>query len=61
MTAEQFGLCEEIYLTTDPFIVFNFSVECQLDCKNDGFCISPTECQCADGYAGVLCEEGKKG
>ena len=36
------------------------SVQCALDCQNGGFCVGPEECQCAEGYTGIRCEEGKR-
>ncbi|XP_072016154.1 uncharacterized protein [Amphiura filiformis] len=34
----------------------NDDIDCAIDCHN-GFCVSPEECQCLDGYTGNLCEE----
>lgn len=53
------NLSEKNNNTYHMLVSVSFLVECSLNCMNGGFCISPTECQCAEGYTGTSCEEGK--
>ncbi|XP_072033219.1 extracellular matrix organizing protein FRAS1-like [Amphiura filiformis] len=58
----------EVVLTSDESVdigvpsvaivtILSDDLRCSLECQNGGFCISPTECQCVDGYTGEFCEQ----
>lgn len=48
-----------MFVIEQKYSLVSISAVCRPDCKNQGKCVQPGVCECAAGYGGPTCEEGK--
>ena len=39
-------------------LLLTFIAICSKECQNNGICVSPNKCACAEGWQGLDCTEG---